>query len=218
MTETVDRDRLAALGRLGTATVHEAQGRTGAVDSEIKPIAPHLRVVGTAFTVAAQPRDNLAIHYAVTVARPGDVLVVDAGGYLEAGPWGDLLTTCAQQRGIAGLVIDGAVRDVDAIVETGFPVFSRGVSIKGTEKNQPGQIGRPVVCGGAVVRQGDIVLGDRDGVVVVPSADLVETLAGAVAREEKEEQLRTRLRAGERLADLIGLDEQFRRLGYEFQA
>lgn len=210
----MDHDQLTALGKLGTATVHEAQGKTGAVDSAIKGIAPHLRLAGTAFTVQARPGDNLAIHYAVTVARPGDVLVVDAGGYVQAGPWGDLLTTFAQQRGIAGLVIDGAVRDVDAIVDAGFPVFSRGVSIKGTEKNQPGRIGEPLVCGGVLVRQGDVVLGDRDGVVVVPADDVASTLAAAVAREEHEEQIRGKLRAGESLADLIGLGDQFRRLGY----
>lgn len=214
MTEGPDREQLAALSRLGTATVHEAQDRTGAVDSEIKAIAPDQRLVGTAFTVQVQPRDNLAIHYAVTVAEPGDVLVVDAGGYVESGPWGDLLTTFAQQRGLAGLVIDGAVRDVEAITATGFPVFSRGISIKGTEKNQPGKVGRPVVCGGVLVRRGDVVLGDRDGVVVVPADGVGSTLEAAVAREEHEEEMRGRLRAGESLAALIGIEERFHRLGY----
>lgn len=214
MAGTPDPDQLAELCRLGTATVHEAQGKTGAVDSEIKGVAPRLRLAGTACTVQARPGDNLAIHYAMTVARPGDVLVVDAGGYVEAGPWGDLLTTFAQQRGLSGLVIDGAVRDVEAIVESGFPVFSRGISIKGTEKNQPGRVGEPVVCGGVLVRPGDIVLGDRDGVVVVPAEDVASTLAAAVARERHEEELRTKLRAGESLADLLGLTERFHRLGY----
>lgn len=215
---TADPDQLAALCRLGTATVHEAQGKTGALDSRIKGIAPGRRLAGTAFTVQARPGDNLAIHYAVTVAAPGDVLVVDSGGYVEAGPWGDLLTTYAQQRGLAGLVIDGAVRDVEAIVETGFPVFARGVSIKGTEKNQPGRVAEPVVCGGVSVRQGDVVLGDRDGVVVVPAGDVTATLAAAEAREQHEDEIRVKLRAGESLAELIGLGERFRRQGYLPQA
>lgn len=214
MAETASRDQLEALSRLGTATVHEAQGGTGAVDSHIKAIAPGMRLVGRALTVSTRPADNLAVHYAVTIAQPGDVLVVDTGGYVEAGPWGDLLTTYAQQRGVAGLVIDGSVRDVDAIVASGFPVFSRGISIKGTGKNQPGRVGEPVVCGGVVVRQADIVLGDSDGVVVVPANDVAQALAASLQREEHEEQIRTKLRSGESLADLIGLDERFQRLGY----
>lgn len=207
-------EQIEALGRLGTATVHEAQGKAGALDGAVKPIAAGMRLAGTALTVAVKPGDNLAIHYAVTIAEPGDVLVVDAGGYVEAGPWGDLLTTYAQQRGVAGLVIDGAVRDVDTIVAAGFPVFSRGISIKGTEKNQPGDVGGSIVCAGAVVRRGDVVLGDTDGVVVVPAEKAETALAAALAREEHEETMRERVRAGESLAHLIGLSEQFRRLGF----
>ena len=128
-------DRLRALG---AATVYEAQGAKGALDSGIKPLDPRSRLVGPALTVDTRPADNLMLHYALLKARPGDVLVVDAKGFLEAGPWGDVLTTAAIKAGIAGLVIHGAVRDASAIVEMGFPVFCRGLSIKGTGKNQPG--------------------------------------------------------------------------------
>ena len=135
-------DLLAALRDLGAATVHEAQGGRGAVCSAIKPIDRHSRLAGRALTVDAAPADNLVIHLALQQARSGDVLVIDAKGYLEAGPWGDVLTEAAMVRGVAGLVIDGAVRDAASIEAMKFPVFCRGLSIKGTGKNQPGKVGQ----------------------------------------------------------------------------
>jgi 4-hydroxy-4-methyl-2-oxoglutarate aldolase len=117
------------LRKLGAATVYEAQGASGAMDGGIKPIDPRSRLVGPAFTVDIRPADNLMLHYALLKAKPGDVLVVDAKGFLEAGPWGDVLTAQAMRMGLAGLLIDGAVRDADAIVAAGFPVFCRGLSI-----------------------------------------------------------------------------------------
>src|SRR5690606_18793986 len=149
------------------ATVHEAQGQKGALSSAIKPLDPAMRLAGPALTVNCRPDDNLAIHYALTIARPGDVIVVDAKGFVEAGAWGDVMTLMARKKGVAGLVIDGSVRDANAIVEMGFPVFSRGISIKGTAKNQPGAVDVPIVCGGVGINPGDVVLGDRDGLVVI---------------------------------------------------
>ncbi|WP_028921675.1 4-carboxy-4-hydroxy-2-oxoadipate aldolase/oxaloacetate decarboxylase [Pseudonocardia acaciae] len=207
--------QLGALRRLGAATVHEAQGGTGAMDSAIKPLDPTMVLAGPALTVDTRPSDNLAIHRAMTVARPGDVLVVDAKGFTEAGPWGDVLTVYAQQVGLAGLVIDGSVRDSRAIVELGFPVFSRGVCIKGTAKNQPGAVGRPITCAGVAVHPGDVVLGDADGVVVVPAAELDRVLAAAEERERKEERFRAALRDGESLLDLLNLRDRLTDKGNE---
>lgn len=206
-------DLIAALCDLGSATVHEAQGCRGALCSGIKPIDTRRRLGGRALTVDAVPGDNLIFHHALLKARPGDVLVVDAKGYLEAGPWGDILSEAAMLRGLAGLVIDGAVRDAEAIEEMGFPVFCRGLSIKGTGKNQPGKVGEPIVIGGAVVRTGDVIVGDRDGVVVVASEDAESVLDQARRRAEKEAAFRQSLREGRTTVELLGLDSAIQRLG-----
>lgn len=164
--------------------------------------------------VDTRPGDNLAIHHAVTVAQPGDVLVVDAKAFTEAGPWGDILTLYAQQIGIAGLVIDGSVRDSRAIVALGFPVFSRGISVKGTGKHQPGAVNQPITCGGIRIAPGDLVVADADGVVVVPARDVDRVQEKCAERERKEAGLRDALRDGESLVDLLGLRDRIAELGY----
>jgi len=199
----LDDSTAAALRRLGAATLHEAQGQSGAMASAIKPIEPAMRLLGTAATVYAPANDNLMIHYALSKAQPGDVLVVDAQGFVEGGAWGDLMTTAAQAAGIAGLVIDGAVRDSSDIIAMGFPIFARALSIKGTVKTRRGRYGEPVCCGGVTVHPGDIVLGDRDGVVVIARDRLAEVIAAAEAREAKEEAIRTRLEAGESTVEVL---------------
>lgn len=203
----------AALQAFGAATIHEAQGQKGAVHGAIKPIDPPMRVAGPALTVRCRPGDNLVLHYALTKVGPGQVIVVDAEGFTEAGAWGDVMSTAAMARNAAGLVIDGAVRDVQAIAEMGFPVFSRGVSIKGTNKHQPGSLDVPIVLGGAAVRPGDIVVGDRDGVVVVLAEEVDDVVRACRAREDKEAGLREQLRAGKTTAELIGLMPLFASLG-----
>lgn len=210
---SVTQDTLEKLKALGSATIHEAQGQTGAMDNEIKPIDPACRLIGRALTVDTRPDDNLMIHFALTKAKPGDVLVVDAKGFMEAGPWGDLLTLAAIRCGIVGLIIDGAVRDANTILELDFPVFCRGLSIKGTNKAQPGKVNQSVICGGVAVSAGDIVMGDRDGVVVVKAEDAVNTLALAAAREAKEDDIRKRIEAGETTVDILGLTEKLKALG-----
>jgi 4-hydroxy-4-methyl-2-oxoglutarate aldolase len=214
MTIRPTKQQLHRLKQFGTATVHEAQGGTGALHSAIKPLHPSMTLAGPALTVDCKPADNLAIQHAVTVAQPGDVLVVDAKAFTEAGPWGDILTLYAQQAGIAGLVIDGSVRDSRAIVEMSFPVFSRGISIKGTGKFQPGSINTTIMCGGVIINPGDIVVGDADGVVVVPAQDLDRVIDLSEAREHKEERFRHALREGENLASLMGLTQRLTDLGY----
>jgi 4-hydroxy-4-methyl-2-oxoglutarate aldolase len=213
MTTSITAARLDQLKRLGTATIHEAQGQRGAVDPRIAPLDPTMRLAGPALTVDIRPGDNLMIHYALTKARPGDVLVVDAKAFVDAGPWGDVLTFAAQQIGIAGLVIDGAVRDASQIVEMGFPVFCRGLSIRGTNKHQPGKLNLPLILGGAAVRPGDIVVGDRDGLVIVAADEVPEVIAASAAREQKEAQMRERLAQGATMVELLGLRETLDSLG-----
>lgn len=198
-------ETLARLAELGAATVHEANGQTGAFDAGLKPLDPTRVLVGTAVTVDLAPADNWYIHVALLQAGPGDVLVINAKSYVEAGPWGDVLTCAAQERGLAGLVIDGAVRDSRDIIASGFPVFARGLSIKGTSKAIPGRINIPVTVGGVVVHPGDVILGDADGLVRVPADETPHALAASEARTEKETHFRNRIRAGETTLELLGL-------------
>lgn len=209
----VGPDVLERLRVIGSATVYEAQGAKGALDAGMKPLDPNSRLVGPALTVDARPADNLMLHYALLKAKPGDVLVVDAKAFLEAGPWGDVLTTAAIKAGVAGLVINGAVRDASAIVELGFPVFCRGLSIKGTGKNQPGKINVPVVIGDVVIRPGDVIVGDRDGIAVVAFDEVDAVLASAEKREAKEANFREAIERGSSTAELLDLIPTFERLG-----
>lgn len=185
------------------------------MDSGIKPIHPSMRVAGPAMTVDIRPADNLMLHYALLKVQPGEVLVVDAKAFVEAGPWGDVLTEQAISKGVAGLVINGAVRDATSITEMGFPVFCRALSIKGTGKNQPGEINIPVHIGGVRIRSGDIVVGDQDGIVIVPREDVTQVVSNGLAREEKEATYRARIKAGANTVELLGLEDTLRRLNLE---
>ena len=151
-----------------------------------------------------QPADNLTLHAAVAMAKPGDVIVADVSGFVEAGHWGEILTVAAQQRGVAGLVINGGVRDIDAARRRDFPVFAAGVSMKATVKEVLGSINEPIVCGGVEVRPGDIVLGDDDGLVVVAIETAGDALQAAIARETAELDVMRRLQAGELTIDILG--------------
>ncbi|CAN7493767.1 4-carboxy-4-hydroxy-2-oxoadipate aldolase/oxaloacetate decarboxylase [Variovorax sp. LjRoot290] len=213
MSQKTSQQLLDTLRQLGAATVYEAQGAKGALDSGMKPIDPTVRLAGPAFTVDCRPADNLMLHYAVQKAQPGDVLVVDAKGFMEAGPWGDVLTIQAMKVGIAGLVINGCVRDANLIIELGFPVFCRGLSIKGTAKNQPGRVNVPVSIGDVMIHPGDIIVGDRDGLAVVPQGEVESTTAASLAREEKEATQREAIAQGRFTSDLLGLTDTLRRLG-----
>jgi 4-hydroxy-4-methyl-2-oxoglutarate aldolase len=204
---------ITQLRDLGAATVYEAQGAKGALDSGMKPIDPTSRLAGPAYTVDAHPADNLILHHAVMKAQPGDVLVVDAKGFLEAGPWGDVLTILAIKRGIAGMVINGCVRDANLIISLGFPIFCRGLSIKGTAKNQPGKVGVPVMIGEVVINPGDIIVGDRDGLVVVAKDEVEKTVASAISREEKEDKMREAIEQGASTAELLNLTGTLARFG-----
>jgi 4-hydroxy-4-methyl-2-oxoglutarate aldolase len=175
--------------------------------SGIKPIDPLCRLCGPAVTVDCRPGDNLILHQAIYIAMPGDVLVVTVGGYEEAGPWGEVMTVAAQARGIAGLIIDGSVRDSRAIIGLKFPVFSKSLCIKGTTKDTLGRINHPIIIGGVTVQPGDLVCGDADGVVVVARQEAEQVLAASRLRAAKEEKIMAELKGGKSTLELSGLDQ-----------
>jgi 4-hydroxy-4-methyl-2-oxoglutarate aldolase len=204
--ERVPPSLVQAYADLDVATVHEAGGRQGAMAAAIKPIRPGMRVCGTALTVRSQPGDNLMLHKAIDIVSPGEVLVVDIAGW-EGGPWGDLMSVMAKARGCVGLIIDGYVRDSTAINALGFDIFARGLSVKGTVKEALGQVNHPISCGDAIVHPGDLVLGDDDGVCVVPRTQAETVLKLARARMEEERRSRERFASGETLWSLAGFQE-----------
>jgi 4-hydroxy-4-methyl-2-oxoglutarate aldolase len=191
---------------LGTSTLSEASGLHCSLDPALRPLWPGAAVAGPAYPVQCGREDNLAIHRGVDLAPAGSVLVVAAEG-AAVGHWGEILTWAALERGIAGLVIDGSVRDVDALERLGFPVFARGVSMRGTGKQVAGVAGEPVEVTGVLVTLGDQVVGDRDGVLVLPGTVADQVLAAGRARVEKEQAVIARLRAGERTLDVYGWRE-----------
>jgi 4-hydroxy-4-methyl-2-oxoglutarate aldolase len=197
-----DANITQAFANVSTATAHEVAGRIGALSAAIKPIAPSMRLCGPAYPVRLHPGDNLALHYAIYSAPRGSVLVVDAFDYLEAGPFGEIMAVAAQVQGLAGLLTSGSVRDSKAIKNLGFPVFAKGVCIKGTHKYVPGQHGTTVVIDGIVIEPGDIILGDSDGVMVVPQAVAEHVAHVSQERDAKELDLIRRIRAGERTLDI----------------
>jgi 4-hydroxy-4-methyl-2-oxoglutarate aldolase len=195
---------LQSLAVLGTATVYEASRADIACAPTLRAMWPGARICGRALPVRCAPRDNLPIHHAVAAARPGDVLVVDAGGVV-AGYWGEVLTVAAMARGVVGLVIDGGVRDIDRMHDLGFPVFAAAPGLFSTEKRDPGTVGEPITVGGVPVATGDVVLADADGIVVVPQARAEEVVAAGRAREDKEQDFMRELIAGRTTLELLGL-------------
>jgi len=198
--QRVDAAVVQRAAGIATATLHEAGGRIGALPAAIKPVAPAFRIAGTAVTVHSPGGDNLWLHRALYVARPGDVLVVSVAGEYEYGYWGEIMSTAAKARGLAGLVIDGCVRDARLLGEIGFPVFSRGLCIRGTGKDYgaTGFVNHPLLVGDVQVCAGDLVVGDEDGVVVLPVQQAPRIVDESMAREAKEAQIIERLLAGER--------------------
>jgi 4-hydroxy-4-methyl-2-oxoglutarate aldolase len=202
--ERVDAATVAAARALPAATLHEAGGRIGVLPSSIRPVAPAFRVCGPAVTVQSPGGDNLWLHRALYVAGPGDVLVVHVSGVHDFGYWGEIMSAAAQVRQLGGLVIDGCVRDGAVLADFGFPVFARGLSIRGTGKDfgARGWINHPVLFDDLVVQPGDLVVGDTDGVVALPRARAAEVVQAAQAREAKEAGIVQRIRAGERTLEV----------------
>jgi 4-hydroxy-4-methyl-2-oxoglutarate aldolase len=204
------------LGNCGVATVHEAQGRTGLLRPYMRPIYPTAKLAGPAVTISIAPGDNLMIHASIEVCKPGDVLVVAPTSECTDGYFGELLGVSCQVHGIAGLIIDAGVRDTAELTELKFPVWSKAVSSQGTVKNVPGDVNIPVVCAGAQINPGDVVIADADGVVVVPREAAAEVAKASEQRIAKEEKTRERLRKGELGLDFYGLRAKLKELGVEF--
>ena len=215
--EQPPKDAIEALERFGVSTVHEAQGRIGLLAHYMRPIYPGASIAGAAVTVSLPPGDNLMIHVAVEVCKPGNILVVAPTSPCTDGYFGELLATSLRAHGVKGLVIEAGVRDVRPLTEMKFPVWSRAIHSQGTVKATLGSVNVPIICAGAPIDPGDVIVADDDGVVVVQRSAAREVAAASQQRVEKEDKTRERLAKGELGLDMYGLREKVKQMGLEYR-
>ncbi len=213
-----DPASVAGLAKYGVATIHEAMGRVGLLAPYMRPIYPGARACGTAITIFAHPGDNWMLHVAAEMLQAGDIAVLGTSSDNADGMFGDLLATSFRSRGGIGLVIDAACRDTAELRDMGFPVWSKAVNGKGTVKATLGSVNTPIICAGALVYPGDVVVADDDGVVVVPKARAADVAAAAGRREAKEAATRKRLAAGELGLDVYGMRDNLAKAGLKYVA